>query len=318
MVGACRGVTSGRCFGCCCHPCPRWWAGRPGADEEPEHPGAVTEVHRQVAGLRRRYVLVMIEHRRRRVHLAGITAHPHRRLGHPATADHCADPVGCQKSHRASELRRSTARHDHRRVATPALPDLQPATDLADTAPPRIIVQGHRTPRPAPRGRRTPQNQPKLVENLGGSGGVSGGTPLTCTRVVCSSASRNSPHPLHIARRFRCDRADERFAAGVRDGVRGPGAQRPCLKRRRRRSPRPAPSPRAWRGWILLDVRVPPSVLIKLGRHLQMLRSQRDRDPLTPPVTAMEPNPRRKIEGLQTGPNRPERRPTGSEFWSRP
>ena len=32
-------------------------------------------------------------------------------------------------------LRRSTAGHDHRRVTTPALPDLQAATDLADTAP---------------------------------------------------------------------------------------------------------------------------------------------------------------------------------------
>jgi IS5 family transposase len=40
--------------------------------------------------------------------------------------------------------------HDHGRVASTALPDLQSATELADTAPPRIIVQGHRAPRPPP------------------------------------------------------------------------------------------------------------------------------------------------------------------------
>jgi hypothetical protein len=46
-------------------------------------------------------------------------------------------------------------------------PDLQPATDLADTAPPRIVVQGHRAPHPGPRGRRTPQNQPEAPPGLG-------------------------------------------------------------------------------------------------------------------------------------------------------
>src|SRR5215213_9590089 len=57
--------------------------------------------------------------------------------------------------------------HDRHRVATPALSDLQPATELADTAPPRTVIQGHRAPRPPPRGRRTPQNQPQAPPRLG-------------------------------------------------------------------------------------------------------------------------------------------------------
>jgi hypothetical protein len=40
--------------------------------------------------------------------------------------------------------------HDRHRVATAALPDLQPATELADTAPPRTVIQGHRATRPTP------------------------------------------------------------------------------------------------------------------------------------------------------------------------
>ena len=39
--------------------------------------------------------------------------------------------------------------------------------ELADAAPPRIVIQGHRAPRPAPRGRRTPQNQPQAPPGLG-------------------------------------------------------------------------------------------------------------------------------------------------------
>src|SRR4051812_11413305 len=77
------------------------------------------------------------------------------------------DPVGFQKSAGACDLQRSTARHDRRSVATPALPDPQPAIELADAAPPRIVVQGRRAPCPAPRGRRTPQNQPQAAPGLG-------------------------------------------------------------------------------------------------------------------------------------------------------
>src|SRR3954465_8058563 len=44
--------------------------------------------------------------------------------------------------------------HDHGRVASPALPDLQPART-------RVTGQGHRAPRSPPRGRRTPQNNPR-------------------------------------------------------------------------------------------------------------------------------------------------------------
>jgi hypothetical protein len=36
-----------------------------------------------------------------------------------------------------------TLRHDHGRVAPPALPDPHWATQLADTARPRIVVEGH-------------------------------------------------------------------------------------------------------------------------------------------------------------------------------
>ena len=39
--------------------------------------------------------------------------------------------------------------------------------ELADAAPPRIVVQRHRTARPTPRGRRTPQNQPEAPPGLG-------------------------------------------------------------------------------------------------------------------------------------------------------
>ena len=56
--------------------------------------------------------------------------------------------------------------HDRGRVSTAALPDLQPATELADTAPPRTVVQGHRTPCPTPRGRCTPQDQPHAPRQL--------------------------------------------------------------------------------------------------------------------------------------------------------
>jgi hypothetical protein len=46
------------------------------------------------------------------------------------------------------DRRSPAARHDHGRVASSALPDLRPASRLADTARPRIVVQSHRTSRP--------------------------------------------------------------------------------------------------------------------------------------------------------------------------
>jgi hypothetical protein len=48
------------------------------------------------------------------------------------------------------DRRYPTARHDHGRVASPALPDLRPASQLADPAWPHNLVQGHRAARAAP------------------------------------------------------------------------------------------------------------------------------------------------------------------------
>src|SRR5215213_8572439 len=76
-------------------------------------------------------------------------------------------PVGFHKSAWVCYLQGSRPRHDRGRVATLALSDLQPATELADTAPRRILIQGHRAARPAPRGGRAPQNQCKASPGLG-------------------------------------------------------------------------------------------------------------------------------------------------------
>jgi hypothetical protein len=83
--------------------------------------------------------------------------------------------------------------HDRGRVSTAALPDLQPATELGDTAPPRLGIQGHRAPRPAPRGRRTPQNQPQAPPRLGRP------SAARCTRPTPTRGpARASPgHPGH-------------------------------------------------------------------------------------------------------------------------
>src|SRR5215208_5298267 len=85
--------------------------------------------------------------------------------------------------------------HDRGRVSTAALPDLQPATELADTAHPRTVVQGHRDPRPPSRGRGIPPNQPQAPLRLG--------RPSTARRpnpTPTRSAARASPdHPGHGA-----------------------------------------------------------------------------------------------------------------------
>jgi hypothetical protein len=78
-----------------------------------------------------------------------------------------ATPVGFQKSAWACDLHGPAARHDRDRVATPALPDLQPAAWLADAPRPHIVDQRHRTARSTPRGGRTPQNQPEAPPGLG-------------------------------------------------------------------------------------------------------------------------------------------------------
>jgi hypothetical protein len=75
---------------------------------------------------------------------------------------------------RSHDMRRLSgthrARHDHGRVAIPAPPDLQSACRLADTARSRVVVQGHRAARPAPRSRGTPQSQPRGLAWIGPTG----------------------------------------------------------------------------------------------------------------------------------------------------
>src|SRR6185437_8695965 len=58
-------------------------------------------------------------------------------------------------------------RHDHGRVASPALPDLRPAHQLADPVRPHNLVQGHRVACAAPRGRRAAENEPEAAPGLG-------------------------------------------------------------------------------------------------------------------------------------------------------
>ena len=101
--------------------------------------------------------------------------------------------MGFQKSAWVCDQRRSVAGHDRRSVATPALPDLQPAIALADAAPPRIVVQGRRAPRPSPRGRRTPQNQPEASPGLGRPGPVRRADPTPSLGATRSSTG----HPGH-------------------------------------------------------------------------------------------------------------------------
>jgi hypothetical protein len=132
-----------------------------------------------------------IECPRRRTRLSDATAG--RALDPPRSgpALNANGPVGFQKSAGACDLQRSTARHDRRSVATPALPDLQPAIELADAAPPRIVVQGRRAPCPAPRGRRTPQNQPQAAPGLGRPSRVRryGSPKLRARPVTCRSSA---------------------------------------------------------------------------------------------------------------------------------
>jgi hypothetical protein len=65
--------------------------------------------------------------------------------------------------------------------------------------------------------------------------------------------------------------------------------------------------------------RLPPLChgLDQLGRDLPMLRSQHDRDPLTPPMTAVEPTFVARSRSSKRGRTGPNGRPTGSESWSR-
>jgi hypothetical protein len=53
------------------------------------------------------------------------------------------------------------------RVVPPALPDLHPAPQLADTVEPRVVVEKHRAARATSRGRSPPQDQPQAPPGLG-------------------------------------------------------------------------------------------------------------------------------------------------------
>jgi hypothetical protein len=101
--------------------------------------------------------------------------------------------VGFQKSAWACDLQGSAARHDRGHGSTPALPDPRPGSPPADAARPRIVGQGRRAPRPAPRSRRPAQNQPQAPPGLG--------RPRTIRRprpAPADAAARPSPgHPGH-------------------------------------------------------------------------------------------------------------------------
>jgi hypothetical protein len=68
------------------------------------------------------------------------------------------------------DRRYPTVRHDHGRVASPALPHRQPAPQLADPAWPHSLVQGHRAARAPSRGRRATKNEPEAAPGLGRPG----------------------------------------------------------------------------------------------------------------------------------------------------
>jgi hypothetical protein len=116
--------------------------------------------------------------------------------------------------------------HDHGRVATPALSDPRPAPQLADAARPRILVQGHRAARPAPRARGTPPNQPEAPPGLGRPSPVRRADPTPTHQFARSPPDRPShgpamapppdeqevdlPEPQRAPTPRRCDRRADR------------------------------------------------------------------------------------------------------------
>jgi hypothetical protein len=116
-------------------------------------------------------------------------------------------------------------------IADVSLPDLQPAAELADTAPLRTVVQGHRAPRPAPRGRRTPQNQPPAPPRLG--------RPSTarCIHAAPSTHRIASQDRVSAGMLTGGDQPQRDLHAGVLDAV------VPTATTARQRSPRSAPMP---------------------------------------------------------------------------
>src|SRR3954470_1300475 len=61
-------------------------------------------------------------------------------------------------------------RHDLRRVAAAAIPDLSTRARTALADEPRVLHQERRAPRPAARGRRAPPHQPEATHGLGRPG----------------------------------------------------------------------------------------------------------------------------------------------------
>jgi DDE superfamily endonuclease len=106
-----------------------------------------------------------------------------------------------------SDPRCVAAGHDHGRVVAPCLPDLQPTPQLADTAWPRIIVQGRRAACPAPRSRRTPQNQPEAPPGLGRPNRVRHADPTPTHEPAWSSPG----HPDHVSAENRVKPPDQRL-----------------------------------------------------------------------------------------------------------
>src|SRR3954451_20573676 len=84
-------------------------------------------------------------------------------------------------------------RHDLRRVAAAAIPDLSTRARTALADEPRILHQGRRAPRPAARGRRAPLHQPEATHGLGRPGRLRRPRPAAAPSTTLPSPG----HPRH-------------------------------------------------------------------------------------------------------------------------
>ena len=128
-----------------------------------------------------------------------------------------ADNTGFQSRPERCDLRRPAfpdAGRDRERVATPALPNLRPTPQLADTARPRIVAQRRRAPHPASRGRGTPQRRHRRSADAAPH------------RIAEADARRWGRRPGVRLPRSWTDEAECGRVSAACAGVGGPGAPR--------------------------------------------------------------------------------------------